>query len=335
MIYADQPGRPGGTRKKLRIIVPLLILLFLAALGVFTLLIRERRAPRAELPGALTGATSRPTFQRTLVSGVPRPLDVALSPDGKRVYVAEGAGAYAVAIFDASGKPLTEAAPPHTTATDRQPVSIAVAPDGTLYVVDRRLGQVLAFNADGTYRDVLRPAGLGHWAPLGLAVDDSGLVFVSETVDTPQLVRHRVLVLKPDGTIVLAFGKKGDAPGDLMFPGHLAVDGKGRIWVGDITGVKVFSSAGAFLFRLKAEGTDGVSLPGGLAYRNGRLYVTDVTNHRVLAFDVRGDTPIFLGEFGTLGFGRGELRYPAGIAVSASAIYIANRENGRIDIWTP
>jgi hypothetical protein len=29
------------------------------------------------------------------------------------------------------------------------------------------------------------------------------------------------------------------------------------------------------------------------------------------------------------------MRYPAGIAVSAGKIYIANRENGRIDTWTP
>jgi len=39
----------------------------------------------------------------------------------------------------------------------------------------------------------------------------------------------------------------------------------------------------------------------------------------------------YLGE---LGYDKGQLRYPAGIAVSGSKIYIANRENGRIDTWT-
>lgn len=119
-----------------------------------------------------------------------------------------------------------------------------------------------------------------------------------------------------------------------MFRHSLAVDGLGRIWVGDITGVKAFSPEGAYLFGLPAEGDIGVGLPGGLAYADGLLYVTDVINHRALAFDVAGDDVTFAFEFGRLGFGKGQLRYPEGIAVRSGRIYIANRENSRIDIWT-
>jgi DNA-binding beta-propeller fold protein YncE len=335
MTYIEQqPQYPGHDRRRLVVILSLLFALFLAALGVFTLLISQNRAPRVGLPDVLgASAKSKPTFDRML-AGLGRPLGVAVSPDGSRFYAAEGAGSYAVKVFDKKGAPLGDLTPPHTTNTTRQPMSIAVAPDGSVYAVDRRLNQVLIFNEDGTFRDTFRPAGFGEWAPLGVAVDSSGQIYVSETFNVPGQERHRVYVLRPDGTLVRWFGQKGGAASDLMFPGHLAIDGKDRIWVADIGGVKVFGADGVYLFRLGSEGDAGVALPGGLAYSAGKIFVTDVTNHRALVFDVSGDAPVFQAQFGELGFGKGQLRYPAGIAVSGSRIYIANRENGRIDTWT-
>jgi DNA-binding beta-propeller fold protein YncE len=335
MTYIEQPQNPGGNRKRFLTITPLLFALFLAALGVFTMLIRQGHAPRAGLPDVLgISATSKPTFGRTLAD-VARPLDVAISADGSRLYAAEGAETYAVKVFDAKGAPLGDLTPPHTTEGTRQPMSMALAPDGSVYVADRRLNQVLIFNADGTFRDTFRPAGFGVWAPLGVAVDSSGQVYVSETFDVPGQERHRVYVLRPDGTLVRWFGQKGGSASDLMFPAHLAIDGKGRIWVGDITGVKVFGPDGVYLFRLGSEGDAGVALPGGLAYGDGKIYVTDTINHRALVFDATADTPAFKTQFGEAGFDKGQLRYPAGIAISGSRIYIANRENGRVDTWTP
>jgi DNA-binding beta-propeller fold protein YncE len=335
MTYIEQqPQIPDPGRKRLYTVAPVLLALFLASLGLFTLLMRWDRAPRAGLPEVLGSSTkSAPTFDRTLAA-VDRPLAMALSPDGSRLYVAEGAGSYAVKVFDAKGAALGELAPPHTTEGTRQPMGIAVAPDGSVYVADRRLNQVLIFNADGTYRDTFRPAGFGQWSPLGVAIDSDGQIYVSEATDTPGAERHRVYVLRPDGTLIRWFGQKGAAAGDLMFPSDLAIDGKGRIWVADITGVKVFGSDGVYLFRLGSEGASGVALPGGLAYSDGKIYATDTVSHRAIVVDATADTPEFKAQFGEAGFGKGQLRYPAGIVVSGSRIYIANRENGRIDTWT-
>lgn len=335
MTYIEQqPPYPGRDRRRLAVILALLFAAFLTALAVFTVLIRQNHAPRVGLPGVLGGSSKyKPSFGHTLAD-LGRPLDVAVSPDGSKFYAAEGAGGYSVKVFDKNGASLGDLNAPHTTEGQRQPMSVAVAPDGSVYVVDRWLSQVLIYNADGTFRDTFEPAGFGRWLPLGVAFDAEGKIYVSETFDEPGQERHRVYVFEPDGTLVRWFGQKGAAASDLMFPGHLAIDGQGRVWVGDITGVKVFGADGVYLFRLGTEGDAGVTLVGGLAYADGNIYVTDTVNHRALVFDATGDTPAFKAQFGEAGFGTGQLRYPAGIAVSGSRIYIANRENGRIDTWT-
>lgn len=333
MTIALQPEDRGRDRRRYLVVLILLLSVFLAALGVFSLLMRGGNAPRAGLPDVLGNRANKPKFNRA-VFPVSRPLAVALSRDGKRLYVAESADAYALQVFDKSGEKIASASPPHTTDRTRQPMGVAVAPDSAVYVVDRRLRQVLIFEADGTYRDVLRPQGIDSWAPLGITIDDAGLIYIAESLDIPETQRHRIYVLQPDGAIVRQFGQKGDTSSDLMFPAVLAVDRKGRVWVGDMTGVKVFGADGAFQFRLRTEGEGSVALPGGIAADGDDIYITDAINHRVVVYDASKDVAEYEVGFGQLGFAKNAFRYPAGIAVSASRIYIADRENGRIDIWT-
>jgi len=57
-----------------------------------------------------------------------------------------------------------------------------------------------------------------------------------------------------DGKFINRFGSGGDQPGQLRAPYSIAVDGYGRVYVGDMKGIQVFDSNGRYLTLLNVEG---------------------------------------------------------------------------------
>ena len=73
----------------------------------------------------------------------------------------------------------------------------------------------------------------------------------------------------------------------------------------------------------------------GLSIRDDQLFVVDVTNHRVLVYDVSGEKPGEPYTLGELGTDSAELRFPRGVWVSSDGrIYVADRNNDRVAVWT-
>ena len=109
---------------------------------------------------------------------------------------------------------------------------VAVDPlTGGFYANDSVGGadRVLRFSADGLTSSVFA-TGIGQ--PLGLATDASGNVYVAQTSNGNQI--H---VFAPDGSLIEIFGS-----GDLASPrGGIAIDSQGRVIVGDLDTVKIFS----------------------------------------------------------------------------------------------
>ncbi len=72
-----------------------------------------------------------------------------------------------------------------------------------------------------------------------------------------------------------------------------------------------------------------IKMPSDVALdKDGRLYVVDSGNHRVVVYAENGD---FLLSFGKEGHGTGELYFPVGITVSKSGrVLVADRGNQRI-----
>jgi len=63
----------------------------------------------------------------------------------------------------------------------------------------------------------------------------------------------------------------------------------------------------------------------------GRVFVTDTGNKRVVVFDENGN---FLSEFGSVGMGLGEFDEPVGIAIDQyDQIYVADAWNQRIQVF--
>lgn len=74
--------------------------------------------------------------------------------------------------------------------------------------------------------------------------------------------------------------------------------------------------------------------PVGMAVSpvTGVVYVADVDNHRVQAFDTNGT---YLGQLGTLGAGTGQFNRPHGVAIGPDgSIYVADTNNHRVQKFT-
>ena len=82
-----------------------------------------------------------------------------------------------------------------------------------------------------------------------------------------------VFVYSPQGRFLNRVGSSGDETGQLRAPYSIAVDDRGRIYVGDVDGVEVFHRDGRHLGTVDVEG-----FPFGLAFdAQGRLLVVNGT----------------------------------------------------------
>ena len=172
-----------------------------------------------------------------------RPTYAAVAPNGE-VYVADGYGNARVHRFSAEGELLQSWGEPGTGPGQfNLPHGVAVALDGRVFVADRENDRVQVFGPRGDFlaewTHVRRPAAVRIW---------NGLAYVAELAwlkgqrsfrrgileaDEP----GRVSVLELDGGVVARFGDTGDpcAPGNLYAPHDLAVDGRGDVYVGEVT----------------------------------------------------------------------------------------------------
>lgn len=72
------------------------------------------------------------------------------------------------------------------------------------------------------------------------------------------------------GKYINRFGSDGDDPGQFRAPYSIAVDGQGRIFVGDFKGIQVFENDGRYL---DLVGADVRGVPFGLSVDpQGRLW---------------------------------------------------------------
>ena len=218
---------------------------------------------------------------------------VAIGPDDS-IWVAERCGANTCAgsnlppvlHFDASGKLLRSFGEgmfvfPHGIFVDRE---------GNVWITDAqgkdgKGQQVIKFSPEGKVLLILGKAGVAGDGqdtfnqPSDVVVSPNGDIFVADGHGGAS--NARIVKFSKDGKFIKAWGKKGSAPGEFNTPHAIAVDSKGRIFVGDRANnrIQIFDQDGNFIAQWTQFGR-----PSGIFIdKDDVIYVSDSesrsTNH--------------------------------------------------------
>lgn len=315
-------------RQKLMALIGLVAALLLIVLSILAWYLIFRK-PITELPGLTVEVAPAYSYS---ISGVQRPLGVAFDEENNRLYVTQSDGARTVKVFDSEGNPMGELLPPDD-GFPHSSTYVAVDPNTkNVYVTDRGANQLYVYNPAGKYLRTLKPDTAKAWGPLGITFDKDGLLYVADANAAPQVI----WVLKTNGEVVRKFGDKEV----LSFPNGIAVYDDGTVAVADSnhTQVIIYNADGTYRGKLaKGEADASLGMPRGLAVgAKDRLYVVDTTNAIVRVFKPGPDgLPEYAIYFGNIGQREGEFLYPNGIDTDEHGhIYVTDRENNRVQVWT-
>lgn len=383
------PEQDEKKRRKLLLALLLLLLLVCACLVLF---VRYLLAP-APLPDLVPLPLEVNYAPHYLYSiyGVDQPVSVALSPDGKRLYVAETGGERMVKIISAdSGATLGQFAAPNTLVGERAPVYLAIDPLGRIYLTDRLQHAIFIFDGDGNYLDsILSPSlslsgfmasqmgGLADgsrfaynnaqnnawylsgdgaewtsvpapqpeaWSPLGISITADGRLLVTDVLkDASRVIEYPSSITSADHWQAIPapsafFGAYGEGEGQFLFPNDVLVDSQERYYTidGNNSRISIWNADRTFRhFFGTGTGESALNLPrGSFIDERDRLFIADAIGQQVKVYSVAGDAPEFLYAFGEMGIEDGLFNYPNDIVLSASGlIFIADRENNRVQVW--
>jgi outer membrane protein assembly factor BamB len=146
-----------------------------------------------------------------------------------------------------------------------------------------------------------------------------------------------IVVTDPNGKVLRSFGR-----GLFNRPHSIRLDPAGNVWTVDSNTSMVykFSPAGEKLLEISvgnlwADPPSESCAASDVAFAaNGQVYVADgYCNARIVEYDAAGQK---VREWGSAGAGPGQFNLPHSIAVSPEGnVYVADRENGRVQWFTP
>jgi sugar lactone lactonase YvrE len=232
------------------------------------------------------GAKPVATFEDIDGIRLGEPLGVAVDFNGNAV-VADGSPGRLV-LFDRGGARALEfdlpAGNPSFYPTDLALYGFFV------YVVSERDRNLLRFDNNGTYRDVLvnfdQLTGTRRVSPYGVGVDTQGRIAITD------IENHQILLIDSFLRLDILFGNYGSFPGQLDTPLGVSFSPGGDVIVAD-TGnrrIQCFSDAGEPRYIVPGPEHDNpLVLPRrAVIDKEDRLFVADPEAGRVFVFDIGG-----------------------------------------------
>jgi DNA-binding beta-propeller fold protein YncE len=178
----------------------------------------------------------------------------------------------------------------------------------------------------------------------GLGVDSHNHVFVfhrggrtwTEPFPADAIAKPTVFMLDGDsGRLLAAWGAD-----QFVMPHGLSIDSDDNVWLTDVGLEQIFkfSHDGKKLVtlgvaRMTARDSAHFGRPADIAFSGSRMFVADgYVNTRVAVFDPTGSYVESYG--GARGLGSDQFDLPHGIAQHGDRLYIADRNNSRLQIWS-
>lgn len=159
-------------------------------------------------------------------------------------------------------------------------------PEEIYHVVDNDNHRILTVDQNGTMVWFQGTMGRNRGEfrfPFMLDLDSEGNIYVVEVINT------RVQVLGPDGSHLRFIGDWGIEPGQFFRPKGIAVNERNEVFVSDsyLGVIQVFTPEGRLLGVLGDEygNLTKFTTPVGMAVAEGRLYIVEMWNNRVLVLE--------------------------------------------------
>lgn len=210
------------------------------------------------------------------------------------------------------------------------PRSLAIGTNDDLAVLDTA-GRVLIYNASGALQRHWKMLDVSVGKPEGLVLLRDGRVVVCDTH------YHRLVWFDREGHVLKTVGRRGAGRSEFIYPVGICNDPAENLYVCEYGGndrVQKFTRDGEWLAAFGSFGTgpEQFQRPSGLTWHEGKLYVADAINNRILIFT---DGGLFVS---LLGAGEKPLLFQLPYDIKTGrdgALYIIEYGAGRLSRVSP
>lgn len=206
------------------------------------------------------------------------------------------------------------------------PTQVRVDSRGEILALDGRSHRLVRVSADGEFKEMVRLDGGGGAEVVAKSFELDG----DDNLYVLDVGAGRILVFDRGGSLRrdIGFGE------NVGFLSDLAVSAAGVVFAIDSVrkAVLVARPADAVLEPLNEDlGADAEFPTAIVADGQGRLFIADQYGGGILILEQSGE---FLGRQSAMGWKEGFLRYPTGLYAAGGRLYVADRGNNRVQIFT-